>query len=310
MRIHKPNYMPIASIAATIIGILLFPKDVFAWGPVAHLDFASQFVTGAAALTPTLMKLIQKYPFDFYYGTHAADMIIGKNRAKQHDHCHSWSQAGSLWKKSLNSTDEQLAFMLGYIGHLGADVVAHNYIVPQMLIVHYKRKGVGHLYWEARADQRILAINPSLKDLWKELSQIRFPSHDAFLSKNLVPALVPNKLSARLYSHSLAVQRASTWRHAMEQIDKRSRLLFDQNDLLNWRNLAINLAGKAMKNPTSATLNELDPTGKKALKSATLYRKALRRKNSSDKDKQALQKMYDRALRKVTTVHIGAFEQD
>ena len=294
--------------------LFLFPSHVLAWGPVAHLDFAGQLLAGVIPLAPVLMDLITKHADDFLYGNLAADVILGKNRAQDHDQCHSWDVARKLLVRARLQGPGQEAFMLGYMAHLGADVVAHNHIVPQMMVIHYSKNRAGHLYWEARADQRLLDLDPGLVEIWKEIMNRRFWDHDAFLAEELVPTLFSNKLSARIYKQGLRMQRKAVWRRAFRRIDVRSKLLFDQDDLLRWRKLAVVAAHKAIDNPTSAQLDHLDPTGKAALKRAVYWRKALRRKlrntRRNPSGKLLLLGAYDRALLETRMVNINMFDDE
>ena len=294
--------------------LFLFPAHALAWGPVAHLDFAGQLLAGVLPLAPVLMDLITKHAADFVYGNLAADVILGKNRAQDHDQCHSWAVARKLLVRSRLKGSGAEAFMLGYMAHLGADVVAHNHIVPQMMVIHYRRKGAGHFYWEARADQRLLDLDPGLVEIWKEVMSRRFWDHDAFLADELVPTLFSNKISARLYKQGLQMQRKAVWHRFFRRIDVRSKLLFDQDDLLQWRKLAVVAAHKAIDNPMNTRLDHLDPTGKTALKRAAYWRKALRRKlgnlRRNPSGKLLLEAAYDRALLETRMVDINMFEDE
>ena len=294
--------------------LFLVPLSALAWGPVAHLDFAGQLLAGVIPLAPVLMDLITKHAADFIYGNLAADVILGKNRARDHDQCHSWEVARKLLVHARLQGPAAEAFMLGYMAHLGADVVAHNHIVPQMMVIHYRKKGAGHLYWEARADQRLLDLDPGLVEIWKEVMGRRFYDHDSFLAEELVPTLFSNKISARLYKQGLRMQRKAVWRRFFRRIDVRSRLLFDQDDLLLWRRLAVVAAHKAIDNPMNAQLDHLDPTGKAALKRAAYWRKALRRKlgnlRRNPSGKLLLAAAYDRALLETRMVNIIMFDDE
>ena len=101
----------------------LVPLSALAWGPVAHLDFAGQLLAGVIPLAPVLMDLITKHAADFIYGNLAADVILGKNRARDHEQCHSWEVARKLLVHARLQGPAAEAFMLGYMAHLGADVV-------------------------------------------------------------------------------------------------------------------------------------------------------------------------------------------
>ena len=47
------------------------------------------------------------------------------------------------------------AFGLGYLAHLAADAVAHNYFVPRQLAVTSSTSSLGHSYWESRFETHL-----------------------------------------------------------------------------------------------------------------------------------------------------------
>lgn len=296
-------------IAAAAI-LLLIPDHALAWGPVAHLDIGNQLLSGAVALTPSLLRLITSRRLDFLYGGLAADAIVGKNRSRWHEHCHNWEVARSLLAAAEQEGESRRAFMLGYLGHLGADVVAHNHIVPQMLILHYRAKGIGHLYWEARVDHRLLEEHRELEEIWRELGRARFPEHDRFLSAHLAPALVSNRVSSRLFRRSIDVQSRRPWKIALRRIDRGSRLMLPSEMLLRWRRLALEGARRAVINPRSSRLDSLDPTGRRALAFALGKRRALRRMMRRGTGRDEVDEAYREALDGTQVVDINHFEED
>lgn len=299
------------SCLAALAAVLLAAESALAWGPVAHLDIGLRLVEGAVALLPAVKALVDRHPDDFLYGCLAADTIVGKDRASRHEHCHDWQVARSLLAKAKERSEAAHSFMLGYIGHLGADVVAHNHTVPQMMITHFRAKGVGHLYWEARADGKLLDESQELCALWKEFGRVRLPHHDRLLAENLVPTLFTNRVSSKVFRGSLALQRNGTWLTAIERIERRSRLSFTKEQLVHWRNLALEGARRAINHPFSLRLDGLDPTGREALDRARARRKLLRRLMRMDHLLPSeLDAARAEALGEARTVDIGHFEDD
>jgi hypothetical protein len=296
----------IALAAATL---WLIPVAAAAWGPVAHLDCASLILQGAVAVAPVLLRLLARHPDDFLYGALAADAVVAKNLAREGEHSHSWAVARSLLEAARDEGDARESFVLGYIAHLGADVVAHNHVVPELMIAHFRVKRAGHVYWEARADQRLLELRPELGSLWNDLARHRFKDHDRFLAAHLTPTLFSNRVSARLYRHTLDVMRRGAWQRAISRVDERSGLHLPQAELLRWRALALEASRKALNNPMSARLGYLDPTGREALRRAAderrLLRKQLRRGTAED-----LEEAHRSALIRVRMVDVNLFEPD
>ncbi len=271
------SYLP--EILLVIVGIVFFPRDVFAWGPVAHIDFSMQLLAGVMALTPAIKALIRRYPTDFMYGSLAADAVLGKNLANSLTHCHGWAVALKLLTEAKTAGERYEAFVLGYLNHLGADVVAHNHYVPDRMIAHYRSKGIGHLYWEARFDNKLLLTNSKVRDTWNHLSEMRFPEFDHFLSQRLEPTLFSHQLSSRIYHRSLGIQRNRPWQGILSHIDARSKLPISSDEVLRWRVVSVAMAAMALNKPWSRELQEHDPTGRRALDNALEHRRMLRRRH-------------------------------
>jgi hypothetical protein len=230
------------------------------------------------------------------YGSIAADAIVGKNWTRQRDHCHNWTVARKLLTKAERQGEARQAFAVGYLGHLGADVIAHNHIVPRLLIAHFRAKGRGHIYWEMRSDEKLLAANPELGAVLKDLSGRRFRDHHKFLAKNLVTPLWSHSLSKQIYKRTLSLQRRAPWRRAFKRIDARSKLQFTIRELSRWRTLAIEATRLVVDDPLNVELDRLDPRGREVLAVALSRRKALRRQLRKQGRGKRLDEMFERAL--------------
>ena len=84
-------------------------------------------------LPAAIADLLRAYPFDFLYGNIAADSSIAKHYAPLGRHCHYWHVGQEI--HDLAESDALRAFGLGYLCHLSADTVAHNYFVPRQLML-------------------------------------------------------------------------------------------------------------------------------------------------------------------------------
>lgn len=290
-------------------GLLLLPGDALAWGPVAHLDFALQILAGAATVAPAVLALLERRRDDFLYGSLAADAVVGKSLSRQHLHCHNWTVARALLAAAREQGEAREAFMLGYLGHLGADVVAHNHIVPQMLIAHFRAKGIGHIYWESRSDEKLLKERDGLAETLTELSRRRFSEHDRFLARHLVPPMFSHALSTGLFHRGLGLQRRDMFRRAISRIEGRSKLSFTRREVLRWRALAVEGTRLAIERPDGERLGGLDPTGRAALTLAARHRRELRRHLRRHGEGPALDELFQRAYRETQIVDISFFEE-
>ncbi|MCU0665224.1 MAG: zinc dependent phospholipase C family protein [Myxococcota bacterium] len=258
-----------------LTGLLLLPSTALAWGPGAHIDFSLQILSGAVALSPVLRSLLRKFSRDFMYGALAADHVVGKNLSSDEEHCHSWLVALKLLEESKKDRARH-AFMLGYVGHVAADIVAHNHFVPKLIVSSYPIKGAGHLYWEALFDHGVMARNSKVNDTWMELEGLRFDAHNEFLSDRLVAPVFPHGLSRFLFQKSMLLQRRQPWRRTIHRIASRTLHKLSSAEIELWRKSTLDIVALGLREPDSTLLLSLDPTGKRAIAEANSHRKALR----------------------------------
>ena len=132
---------------------LVFSRGALAWGPAVHTVIACNILEQAAAILPAVAEIIRAYPLEYVYGNLAADFFVGKGQKKKEGHSHNWETGFRCLREAED--DREASYAYGFISHLAADVVAHNYFVPNLLCQASTWKRMGHLYWEARADHRV-----------------------------------------------------------------------------------------------------------------------------------------------------------
>lgn len=132
---------------SVVLSVLLIPSFAFAWGSMTHVYLGSEMLSLGASLLPAgIYALIKKYRHDFIYGNLMADIIIGKKFLPKDKNPHSWDMALTLFDAA--KTQQQKAFVYGYMGHLAADTIAHGSFMSD-------RKNLGHMLVEVRADSLI-----------------------------------------------------------------------------------------------------------------------------------------------------------
>jgi len=120
-----------------IIAFCLFRQCPLPGDADAYLIWAMSSILWSAP-PAGLMEIIRRHRKDFLYGTLMADIIIGKKYMPKDKSSHSWEVAFDLMKSAR--TDQQRAFVHGYMSHLAADTVAHNTI--------RRTKNLGHTLME------------------------------------------------------------------------------------------------------------------------------------------------------------------
>ncbi|HMG00898.1 MAG TPA: zinc dependent phospholipase C family protein, partial [Gemmatimonadaceae bacterium] len=135
---------------AVLLALMLSPAVAHAWTPGTHIFLGEAIMRSLALLPSSIAELLSAFPYDFLYGSIAADTSIAKKYAAAGRHCHSWNVGFEIHD---NAESEALrAFGLGYLAHLAADSVAHNYFVPHQLTITSSTAALGHSYWESRFD--------------------------------------------------------------------------------------------------------------------------------------------------------------
>ena len=84
----------------------------------------ARYTISAPILPAGIYALMKKYRNDFIYGNLMADIIVGKKYLPDEKSSHNWDVAFSLFDAA--TTQQQKAFVYGYMSHLAADTVAHE----------------------------------------------------------------------------------------------------------------------------------------------------------------------------------------
>ncbi len=129
-----------------ILVVFCSPDPAFAWGPLTHTFLGNELLSIGALLPSGIYRIIRRHRKDFIYGNLMADIIIGKKYLPDHKNSHSWGFAFNLL--SAAETNQQRAFVYGYLSHLAADTVAHN-------IYTANKKSFRHTLLEMKADSII-----------------------------------------------------------------------------------------------------------------------------------------------------------
>ncbi len=263
----------------TVIGVLLFPGDAFAWGAGIHISQGSFILNNLAMIRPEIAGFLMEYPLDYLYGCVSADIFIGKGYQRRDDHCHNWSVGFEVLK---GAEDEKAkAYAYGYMSHLAADVIAHNYLIPNMLYSTPTSKRLGHVYWEYRADRLVK------KDFWKLASEVvtRRNKESDTLIKQVVSR---NKLgfSAKkmVFARSVHLTDLTIWREKVES-SYNGDARMPKKYVIAMNNLAINLIIDLLVNMESAVCLGYDPVGTDNTINSKSMRRNDKRRGTHDRSK-------------------------
>ncbi len=255
-----------------IAGLLLcLPSPAYAWGPMAHVDFGLAILRDLSLLAPALAALLKVYADDFLYGAIAADITIGKSLSPYKLHCHNW-QVGFKVLDSAEDEDTQ-AFAWGYLAHLAADTVAHNYFVPIKMIESFAKRSSAHAYWELRYDTR---IDREAFRIVRRLGKKSHRKHDRHLKQILTGPLFSFQVNRQIFRNWMVFSRVLSWQRLVEAHASRSTRILTEAEVAESRDLSIARITDLLQHGRKAECLRSDPTGHRNLLIARDLRKRLR----------------------------------
>lgn len=204
---------------AALAAIALFPAAAWAWGPATHVYLGSALLDSLHLVPQAVRVLVAAYPYDFLYGSLAADISLAKKYVPEGRHCHHWHIGEEI--QASAPTDRLKAMGLGYLAHLAADTIAHNYFVPRQLLLTSSTKGLGHGYWEARMDTH-------LPERYRTLARHVVMEHDhgdadALFDQVLSATLFSFRTNRRLFRGMIRFQDNDRWQTVFGTMVARSR---------------------------------------------------------------------------------------
>ncbi len=162
--------------------------------------------------------LLRTFPYDFLYGSIAADTSMAKKYAPVGRHCHAWHVGQEIADRA---DDEPLrAFALGYQAHLAADAVAHNFFVPRQLAITASTSALGHSYWESRFEVHLPA---GVSRRARELILRDHARSDDHLDRILSPTIFSTPTNRRLFRGMVHAADSESWQRVFQLVTENSR---------------------------------------------------------------------------------------
>jgi len=265
----------IGRIACGLLGALLLvavlPHAAWAWTPGTHI-FLGEAVLGSLSQLPhAVAELLHSYPYDFLYGSIAADTSIAKKYAPVGRHCHSWAVGQEIYEQAGNR--RLRAFGLGYLAHLAADTVAHNFFVPRYLIMASRTSGLGHSYWESRFETHLGPLYP------RRAREVILRDHtvsDAHLDRILSPTIFSTQTNRRIFRGMVFVTDTESWQRIFSIAAENSRWDLSDPEIVRYMERSYNYVMDLLQRADASEPFALDPSGEEALRLAKQVRREAR----------------------------------
>lgn len=252
--------------------IALLPTPAYAWTPGTHIFLGDAVLRSLEILPAGIAALLRAYPMDFLYGSIAADTSIAKKYAPAGRHCHSWPVGLEI----LDRADEEplRAFGLGYLAHLAADAVAHNYFVPRYLVLASKTSGLGHSYWESRFETH---LGDRFTMRARELIVLDHARSDDLLDRILSPTIFSTSTNRRIFRGMVYVTDTESWQRIFQLAADTSRWDLPDPEVARYLARSYDFVMDLLADQERAEVRSLDPAGDVALREAVRVRRDARR---------------------------------
>jgi len=259
------------SVMAAIL-VLGFPRSAWAWTPGTHVFLGDALLRNLALIPGNLAELLAAFPADFLYGSIAADTSIAKKYAEVGRHCHSWRIGLEIHDEA--TPPSLRAFALGYLSHLAADVVAHNFFVPRQLAVTSSTTALGHSYWESRIDTHLGEAWPRRA---RELLLIDHALSDQHLDRILSPTLFGTPTNRRIFRGMVYVTDTDPWQRIFQLVAENSRWDLSDADVARYLTRSFDYIVDLLTHWDTSEPFRYDPSGERPLREAKRVRRQARR---------------------------------
>ena len=258
-----------AVLLAAMLLLVLLPSEAWAWTPGTHILIGEALLRNAALLLPaSLATLLTAYPYDFLYGSIAADTSFAKRYARVGRHCHNWNVAYDIL--DLARDDAMRAFGYGYLSHLSADVIAHNHFVPHQLAITSSSSGAGHSYWESR-------FEISTGERWarraREVILLDHARSDEHLDRILSPTIFSTRTNRRIFRGMVTVTDLGSWQRVMSAMAERSRWPLRDATVAAHLDRSFDYVVDFLVRGEASAPRKFDPSGEEPLREAKRLRK-------------------------------------
>ncbi|MBI3018855.1 MAG: zinc dependent phospholipase C family protein [Deltaproteobacteria bacterium] len=254
------------------LGVLFLPSLAFAWGPITHISYGMEVLNNLSMLIPPLQELLHAFPNDYLYGCLAADITLKKDLVRYIHHCHNWDIGLSILERARSQ--KQKAFAYGYLSHLAADTISHNYYVPYHIVASFPTRTLKHVYWELRFDAT------RDQNLWKLpkkiVDQHHKSSHDQLLKGFLKPTLFSFGTNRIIFKGLMNLEHSSRWHGLVQTVANNSSWKLTDKDVQEFHSLATEAMFDFLNHGKKSKFYLIDPSGKLALDKAKKLRKELK----------------------------------
>jgi hypothetical protein len=273
---------------AAVALLLLLPEPVWAFGPAAHVYLGSHLLDALTLIPPAIADILRAHPQSFLYGSMAADISFAKKYVPAGRHCHFWHVGEEILQAAQN--DRLRAVGYGYLSHLAADTIAHNYFVPRQLMLTASTKALGHAYWEHRLDVQLGTRYTALAR--EVVMDYDHSEADTLFDSVLSGTIFSFETNRRLFRGMIRFQDNDRWHFVLDRAIQVSRWDLTDATMESYLSRSFNFVVDYLQRGRESLPAALDPVGDFNLQLAKKVRKLALREGALNNPK-ALHDMAD-----------------
>ncbi|MHB1313608.1 MAG: zinc dependent phospholipase C family protein [Gemmatimonadaceae bacterium] len=267
---------------AVVLLLLITPAVAHAWTPGTHILLGEAVLRSTVLLPPNIASLLQAFPYDFLYGSIAADTSIAKKYARFGRHCHHWYVGLEILDRARDDTLR--AFAYGYLSHLAADVVAHNWFVPHQLAVTSSTAAIGHSYWESRFETHLGERHSRRAH---EIILLDHARSDDHLDRILSPTIFSTHTNRRIFRGMVRVTDSESWQRIFALMAEKSRWDLAERDVGAYLGRSFDYVVDFLRRADGSEPYAHDPSGDEPLRAAKAVRRTAMRAGGDDAAQEA-----------------------
>jgi hypothetical protein len=247
----------LSAVAVAVGLLLLLPSTAYAFGPATHVFLGSTLLDMLYLLPPSLATLLRSHPQSFLYGSMAADISFAKKYVPAGRHCHFWHVGEEILQEARN--DRLRAVAYGYLSHLAADTIAHNFFVPRQLLLTSSTKALGHGYWEHRLDAQ-------LGEPYGSLARQVVMDYDHSEADNLFDSVLSGTIfsfetNRRIFRGMIRMQDNDRWKLVFDRVLQKSRWGLTGSTIESYMSRSFDFLVDYLLRRRDSLAAQLDPTG-------------------------------------------------
>ncbi|HSJ08594.1 MAG TPA: zinc dependent phospholipase C family protein [Longimicrobiales bacterium] len=278
-----------ASLGAAVCLLLLLPDAAHAWGPATHTFLGSAVLDSLHLLPTHLADLLRVHPQSFLYGSMAADISFAKKYVPAGRHCHFWHVGEEILAEAKNERLQAVAY--GYLCHLAADTIAHNFFVPRQLLLTSSTKALGHGYWEHRLDAQ-------LGEPFGSMARAVVMDYDHSEADNLFDSVLSGTIfsfetNRRIFRGMVRVQDNDRWKSVFDRVLQNSRWDLTPETIDGYTSRSFDYIIDYLLRGRDSLPAQLDPVGDFNLQLAKKVRRLALREGLHAQKQQRLVEMAD-----------------